>query len=502
MVVPRKDKDTWQFGDFQTPGPLADEVCARLQSLKIAPEAILEPTCGRGAFLAAARKAFQDVQKIVGRDISEAYVADAKKALKGASVEVQVGDFFRIDWSSLLNTNKGPWLILGNPPWVTNSDLGLIGSTNLPTKSNFQKHQGLDAITGKANFDISEWMLMQHVDWLQDSGGWVAMLVKTSVARKVLQQVWKQEAPVGRASLFKIDAQKHFGAAVDACLFVLPVGEQAHSRECDVYEALSDGQPSGRIGYHNGIVVSDVGAFTDHQKLLGVDARYRWRSGVKHDCSKVMELQIAPDGTYRNGLGEPVDIEPDLLYPMLKSSGVARSQRSFDRVMLVPQKAIGEETQGIADRAPKTWDYLCRHSARLDARRSVIYRRNPRFSVFGVGDYTFAPWKVAISGFYKNFRFVKFGPVNGKPVVFDDTVYFLPCQTEAEADFLMTVVCDDAYASLLRSMVFTTNKRPITVDILKRISISEGANALGLAEQYASFARESDEAAPTLLAGE
>lgn len=54
----------------------------------------------------------------------------------------------------------------------------------------------------------------------------------------------------------------------------------------------------------------------------------------------------------------------------------------------------------------------------------MIYRGKPRFSVFGVGDYTFAPWKVAVSGFYQVPRFVKVGPMGGKPVVFDDTVSY------------------------------------------------------------------------------
>ncbi len=30
-------------------------------------------------------------------------------------------------------------------------------------------------------------------------------------------------------------------------------------------------------------------------------------------------------------------------------------------------------------------------------------------------------------------------PANGKPVVMDDTIYFLPCQSEEEADFVMSL---------------------------------------------------------------
>jgi hypothetical protein len=77
-------------------------------------------------------------------------------------------------------------LVLGNFPWVTNSQQGTIGSDNLPKKNNFQSHIGLDALTGKSNFDISEWMLIHAMQWLQNRDATLAMLCKTSVARKLL----------------------------------------------------------------------------------------------------------------------------------------------------------------------------------------------------------------------------------------------------------------------------------------------------------------------------
>ena len=60
-----------------------------------------------------------------------------------------------VDWDAVLAGDPGPWLVLGNPPWVTNAELGLLKNSNLPIKSNFQGHKGLEALTGKANFDIS-----------------------------------------------------------------------------------------------------------------------------------------------------------------------------------------------------------------------------------------------------------------------------------------------------------------------------------------------------------
>ena len=101
------------------------------------------------------------------------------------------------------------------------------------------------------------------------------------------------------------------------------------------------------------------------------------------------------------------------------------------RWMIVPQRRIGQNTSEIAKCAPKTWRYLQTHRELLAKRGSSIYRDKPDFSIFGVGDYSFSPWKVAIAGMYKSCGFVKVGTRDGKPIVFDDTTNFLPCPSEA-----------------------------------------------------------------------
>jgi len=248
--------------------------------------------------------------------------------------------------------------------------------------------------------------------------------------------------------------------------------------------------PSSTIGFHDDVLVSDVQSFMRHRELIGPNVHYVWRSGVKHDCSKVMEFIADNDGTLINGLEEKVDAEPDIVFPMLKSSDVSKGRVRTDRFMMVTQRDIGEDTSRLAKATPRAWRYLLKHADKLDARGSVIYRGKPRFSVFGVGAYTFAPWKVAISGFYKAFNFMKVGPVDGRPVVMDDTIYFLPCQSESEADFVMALVRSRPFTEILNAMVFSDEKRPITAELLKRISLQMVAKKLKMADHYAAFTHE------------
>ena len=48
----------------------------------------------------------------------------------------------------------------------------------------------------------------------------------------------------------------------------------------------------------------------------------------------------------------------------------------------------------------------------------------------------------------------KVGQIDGEPLMMDDTLYFLPCQSEAEADFILELVRSQPFAELLNAMVF------------------------------------------------
>ena len=168
--------------------------------------------------------------------------------------------------------------------------------------------------------------------------------------------------------------------------------------------------------------------------------------------------------------------------------------------MIVTQTHTGQDTLQIEAAAPKTWKYLCRHADKLAKRGSTIYRNRPRFCVFGVGPYTFAPWKVAICGLYKKFEFTIVGPYNDRPVVFDDTVYQLPFDTESEAKLVAELLNSDDASDFLASQVFWDAKRPVTVDLLMRLNLTALAKRLGRdSEMPVSFAGANKE---LQLAGE
>jgi hypothetical protein len=476
-----------EFGDFQTPVELAREVCALLVRQPVEADLVVEPTCGVGAFLVAAAEAFPKA-RLHGWDINHGYVKQTENALAdaGASARASIGqqDFFFHDWEKELSGIRGRLLILGNLPWVTNATVSGMNGGNLPAKENFQGFRGIQALTGKSNFDISEWMLIQLVKALRGRSATIAMLCKTGTARKLLRFAWQNDGRVTTASLHRIDAKKHFGAAVDACLLVAITGE-AGPAEAKVFDDLSARRPATTLGLVGQDLVFNIRTYRRMKHLEGL-CPYQWRSGVKHDCASVMELWKTDGKKLHNKLGEDVSIEPDYVFPLLKCSDLANGRIEPERYVLVTQRRVGDDTATIAKKAPRTWRYLDSHRGLFEARKSSIYSSRMPFALFGIGDYAFAPWKVAVSGLHRTARFSLIGPVGEKPVLFDDTCYFLPFEDEQEARVVTSILNSTPCQEFLSSLVFTDSKRPITVELLQRLNIHAIAVEAGMADEWSA----------------
>lgn len=463
-----------EYGDFQTPIELANQVCKKLVELGIKPHIVVEPTCGIGNFVEAASSYFESAKKILGVEVNLDYfklIEEEKKFLYDKRIEIKCEDFFQVNWSSLIDELQEEILVLGNLPWVTNSQQGSIGGVNLPKKSNFQNHTGLDAITGKSNFDISEWMLIQLVQYLQKHNSYLAVLCKTSVSRKILNYIYSEKLNLAYCAVYKIDAKKYFDAAVEACLLFCKFDSSSQKYYCDVFDSLESSVCS-RIGYLNNILVRDLIAFEKVESLYNKQSKIKWRSGIKHDCASVMEFRKNHD-YFINGLGESYELEETYIFPLIKGSSVAQNKtKATDRYILVTQNLVGESTESIKSLAPKTWAYLEKHENFLNNRKSKIYQNSPRFSIFGVGSYTFAPWKIAICGLYKKLGFRLIGQINEKPVIFDDTVYFLSFFDEKSAYDSYQLLTSSRAKDFYSSLIFWDEKRPIKSSILNSLNLS------------------------------
>ena len=136
------------------------------------------------------------------------------------------------------------------------------------------------------------------------------------------------------------------------------------------------------------------------------------------------------------------------------------------------KKKIGQETNYIKNKYPKTYKYLQNNSEIFNKRKSSIYNGKPAFSIFGIGDYSFKPYKIAISGLYKQLNFTLVKPdINHKTIMLDDTCYFIGFDDQIEAETIFELLRLDNVKEFLNSLIFNDAKRSVTKDLLMRIDI-------------------------------
>jgi hypothetical protein len=479
-------KEKIEYGDFQTPEYLAVRAALLVKESFPYPSVIVEPTCGIGNFIKAALSVFNGNTKYYGFDINKKYIDNLKKLEINDNCLIELSDFFKKDWGLFFSGLKQEKiLVIGNPPWITNSALSVLNSNNLPDKSNFQNQIGFAAKTGKSNFDIAEWILIKMIESLKNKNACVAMLCKTATARKVLKYLWDKNAEIYDSSLHLFDAKKYFDVSVNACLFITHLGQSIITKDAAVYSDLNFENKISVIGTYASELIADIDNYKKYKYIEGIEY-YKWRSGIKHDASKVMELS-REEGCFINGFGKKVKIEEEYIYPLLKSSDIGNRRLSPKKYVVLTQKKAGDGTSYIKYKAPELWAYLEEYADILNNRKSIIYNKRPPFSIFGIGDYSFSPWKVAVSGLYKSVRFSVVGSYSNKPVMLDDTCYFISCYSEDEAYFIEKLLNSEICQNFLKSIIFFDAKRPITVEILKRIDLNKLAEHFDEKEKAVTY---------------
>ena len=465
-----------EYGDFQTNKQLAKSVCNYLKDKNINPKILLEPTCGKGNFILSSIKIFDTLQQVFGIEIQEKYIWQLKFELleyflnnpttNKPQINLYCCNVFDFDFKQIKRCiNEQDLLIIGNPPWVTNTTLSTLNSKNLPKKSNFKNVKGIDAITGKGNFDIGEFISLKMLDLFSKENGHFAFLIKNSVIKNIVFEQKKNKHSIANIEKHTINAKKEFDAAVDASLFVCKFNSTPEftAKEFDFYTS----KHSVTLGWVNNKFASDTEKYKNYQHLDGI-CPFEWRQGIKHDCAKIMELERI-EGGFRNALGEEFELEEDLIYGILKSSDLKQDVIDISRkYTIVTQKKVGQETSQILEKLPKTKAYLERHKNHFLQRKSSIYNGKPMYSIFGVGDYSFKPYKVAISGLYKQTKFTLVKP-NGTVLLLDDTCYFIGFDTFEEAQNIQNILNQFETQEFIESFMFTDTKRAITKDLLMRI---------------------------------
>ena len=453
-----------EYGDYQTPLEFARKVCEYLKDVKrISPDVVIEPTCGVGAFLKAS--IIFNAEEYYGIEINPKYCEMVQESSADDRVQIINADLFSYPLKNIIKRNKST-LIIGNPPWVTSSTISALSATNMPSKSNFKKLRGIEAMTGAGNFDICENMIWKIISEYRSSNTTVAMLCKTTVARNIFELIQKDGISCASCDMLEFDAREVFGISASACLLVVQLSaDNRTTATCNVYDFEYPEQIKSSICYNNH-KISNI--LSKNQYDFDGKCCFEWRQGVKHDCAKIMEIS-SENNQLKNGYKEIVIIEDTFLFPLVKSSMFKNPIiAEFSKQVIVTQKKIKEDTEYLRDVAPQMWNYLEKNREAFLKRKSKIYDGTPEFSIFGVGTYSFARYKVGVSGFYKKPMFSLLYSDN-KPVMVDDTSYFIGFDDYDMAYVTMLLLNNDKVQEFLSGIAFLDAKRPYTKKVLARI---------------------------------
>ncbi|MGI8951167.1 MAG: hypothetical protein ACR2FN_06240 [Chitinophagaceae bacterium] len=486
-----EEPDRTEYGDFQTNSELGFKITQYLSKQIKAPEILIEPTCGKGNFIIAALKSFSTLKNIYGIEIYKPYVWETKFSILNyflqnsnankPDIKIRHYNIFDFDFTQIASKSSDKnILIIGNPPWVTNSMLGSLNSSNLPSKSNFKKHSGLDAMTGKGNFDIAEYITLMMLNSFQNLNGTLVFLVKNSVIKNLVFDQKKNNYKIDKLEKHCIDSKKEFNVSVDAAMLFCELNSNP-SFECKEFDFYNNKKPNQSFGWIEDKFVSNIETYV-HSKNIDGQCAFEWRQGLKHDCSSIMEFDKV-NCFYVNALNENAELEEDLIYGILKSSDLKNTVITNPRkYTIVTQKKVGQETFYIKNNFPKTYQYLLNHQNSFDTRKSSIYKDKPLFSIFGIGDYSFKPYKVVISGLYKTFHFSLVLPQNNKPIMLDDTCYMLGFDNIDFAVYTFILLNLEITKRLLQSITFSDAKRTFTKDVLMRMDIQKLSKQISLNE--------------------
>lgn len=464
------------LGDFQTPVELAEQVWSAVDMRGI--DVIVEPTVGLGAFLKAAPPSSCRLPWLAF-DLNPAYIVAARSVASSRKLvsRLEVADAFDLGAHRIADATHGRVVLaIGNPPWVTSAAQGGLAHANLPAKSNRFGLRGLDAITGKANFDIAESILLAVLGALDEAVEIrLAFLIKRSVAIKMARDLFGLPG-LSDVSFASIDARKWFGASVEAGLFqlVLRPTKTTTVRCMSLADSLDADATVVVAGEVDGRFVQDVEAYSASCTVEATEGtNVVWRQGIKHDVARLLEFTRGSDGELTNGFGEAIELETDVLSPLFKSSDVA-ADRAAGRLFPLYQHDLSGPLPDLASRWPLLATYLASHVERFRTRGSSIYRGKPDFMLFGVGQYTLAPYKVAVSGFYKvpHFSVLEMGDLGGPPLV-DDTCYLLPFDCVDAARAVATYLNSARVSGFLLSVADVAAKRPFTKEVLGRVRIPD-----------------------------
>lgn len=341
--------------------------------------------------------------------------------------------------------------VMGNPPWVNWESLPeeyRSSTVDLWQHHGLFPHKGMDAILGKGKKDIS--MLMTYVamdDYLKDKGR-LGFLITQSVFKTAgAGQGFRRfrlgsGTPIRVVSVDDMSRLKPFeGASNRTAIVVLERGREAkypfrsyslwykpaggsvipedvslvelETEKVAVYREFAampvdetDPTSPWMTGRERALkAVRNIVGPSDYEGHEGANTGgangVYWLRVVGERPDGMVVVENVTHGARRRVKQVQTAIEPDLVYPLVRGRDVKRWHAAPSAHILMvqnPETRSGYDEDWLRTQCPRTYKYLKEFEVVLRQRASQVVRRlmaqGAFYSMFAVGEYTFAPHKV------------------------------------------------------------------------------------------------------------
>jgi len=224
------------------------------------------------------------------------------------------------------------------------------------------------------------------------------------------------------------------------------------------------------------------------------------------------------DGAKKKVAQVEMDVESDLLYPILRGREVRRWEARPTALILMvqdPTSRRGYEESQFATDFPLAYAYLKSFETQLRGR--AAYRRyftrngggstretGPFYSMFNVGRATFAPWKVVWHRMVAPIGAAVVGSLDGKPILPQETHAFVACGSADEAHFLAGLMNSTPFNYAAMSFSQSGGKSFGSPQLLRQLRLPEyeptvetHRTVAALSRECHRFARESADKGPS-----
>jgi hypothetical protein len=432
-------------------------------------------------------------------------------------------------WARIIKNNFAPLFVgkvdyvVGNPPWINWRSLPSEYRDSIaPLWKNYGlfTQTGLSARLGAGMDDISVLMLFVSADHFLGESGRLAFVITQTIFKSAGGGKGFRRLQIDSTKFLKVNRVSDFSncqpfeeASNRTSVVSIKVSKKPNQFPVSyrVFSPVGSGRISSDLSFEDmgdAFSVSDLEAFplgeepgaswitlptgmrSILQKLHGrseLKARIGAHSGGAAGVFWVEVVKQEPKGLVIRNLNDAGRnkfpsvtrvVEPNFVRPMLRGKDVDRWTAFSRHSVLIPYddendgKAVTESR--LKQKYPKTFEYFETFKSRLIERPH--YRQHfapssqPYWSMYNVGNYTFAPHQVVWREQSATFKCCVVPDSDGLPFVADHKLIVVECSSSDEAHFLAACLNSSPARFLIQSYAIEVQ---VSTHVLSHVSVPE-----------------------------